>query len=71
MNTTKKRLNSLQKIMRDAVWIWKIPMIALTLAFQTTLVAVNQPATKKPKLKNANQIRRIRLDSWNEQQSMM
>jgi hypothetical protein len=51
---------------RDAVWIWKIPMIAWTLAFQMTLVAMNQPATKKPRLKNANQIKRIRLDSWNE-----
>ncbi len=63
MTNTKKRLNSLQKIIREAVWIWKIPMIARTLAFQTTLVAVNQPATKKPRLKNPNQIRRIRLDS--------
>ncbi len=66
MTTPKKRLNPLQKIIRDAVWIWKIPMIARTLAFQTTLVAVNQLATKKPRQKNANQIRRIRLDSWNE-----
>ncbi len=66
MTTTKKRLNSLHKIIRDAVWTWKIPIIAWTLAFQMTLIAVNQPATKQPRLKNANQIRRIRLDSWNE-----
>ncbi len=46
-------------------WLWKNPMIAWTLVIQTTLVAVNQPETKKPRLKNANQIRRIRLDSWN------
>ncbi len=29
-------------------------------------VSDDTPATKKPRLKNANQIRRIRLDSWNE-----
>jgi hypothetical protein len=29
-------------------------------------VAVNQAETKKPRLKNANQLRRIKLDSWNE-----
>ncbi len=51
---------------RDAVWLWKNPMIARTLVIQTTLVAVNQPETKKPRLKKANQLRRIRLDSWNE-----
>jgi hypothetical protein len=56
MNTNKKSLNSLQKIIRDAVWIWKIPMIAKTLAFQTTLVAVNQPATKKPRLKKQTKL---------------
>jgi hypothetical protein len=54
------------KIIRDALWLWKNPMIARTLVIQTTLVAVNQPETKKPRLKNANQLRRIRLDSWNE-----
>ncbi len=66
MTTTKRRLNSLQKIIRDASWLWKNPMIAWTLVIQTTLVAVNQPETKKPRLKNANQLRHIRLDSWNE-----
>jgi hypothetical protein len=36
---------------RDAVRLWKNPMIAQALVIQTTLVAVNQPETKKAKAK--------------------